>query len=119
MNLSESYKEKQRKLAGIEPVINEEENKETKKSPIDMKKLTKLAEAIAVLSSGEYGVVYFNEKENSIFIMLGDSNPFDSDDLKYYVQDIVAKNYNESEKIKVEIDFEAHPTGEDWKVVEF
>jgi hypothetical protein len=33
-------------------------------NPIDIKKLTEYAKAICILCNGEYGIVFYNEKEH-------------------------------------------------------
>jgi len=114
MNLSESYKTKMQKLAAIEPTLLKEEKKT---SPIDMDKLFKFADAIEVLCNGEYGVVFYNEDTYKVFVMLGDSNPFDTENLTQHIKEILAKNYNLEKEVDVEIGYESYREGEEWKEV--
>lgn len=104
------------KLAGIKPVLKEEKESK-KKSPIDMDKLFAYANAIEVLCNGEYGVVFYNENSHKVFVMLGDSNPFDSEYLMWYMKDAISKDYEASKEIEIEIDNEAYPSGEGWKQI--
>ena len=100
-----------------------EEIFESKNKPIDDKKLIEYATAIEVLCGGEYGITYYNEEENHIFICLGDSNPFDEEYLEMFMKEYVTKNWKDQDNIKIEIENEAMPCSQDsedankWKVV--
>lgn len=83
--------------------------------PINLDKLIDLAKAIEVICNGEYGITYYNDKENKIFIMLGDANPFDEEPLIEFIKEKVKNSYEDYDNIDVEIELEAHPTGEGWK----
>lgn len=102
-------------------LVNESLNefKNSNSSPIDYKKLKEYADAIAVLCNGEYGNVYYNESENHVFVCLGDSNPFDTQYLEWYMKDAIAKDYNSQKDIKITIENECTPNkGENgWKQI--
>ena len=83
---------------------------ETALGPIDLKKLQHYAYAIAILCNGEYGDVYFNDKENSVFICLGDANPFDTSSLVEFMTDAIrAGDYSNNKLITITIDNECGP----------
>ena len=104
------------KIKKFENFSLNEAKKPTPKSPIDMEKLLKIAEAIEVICNGEYGNVYFNETENKVFVCLGDANPFDSEYLESFVQEAIAKNYKVEDEISVEVDMECSPSNQEgWK----
>ena len=84
-------------------------------NPINMKKLTNYANAIGVLCNGEYGDVFYNEKEHHIFVCLGDANPFDESYLEYFIKETVAKDWKSQDQIMVTIENECTPSGDDWK----
>ena len=65
--------------------------------------------AINRCCNGEYGDIYYNEKDNHVFVCLGDSSPFDSESLEYYMKDAIAVEYNRSEEIKITIEHECGP----------
>lgn len=88
--------------------INEYKNK----SIIDETKLLNLANSIQTICNGEYGNTYWNKDTNSIFICLGDSNPFD-DNLDEWIKEIVS-DYSNHKDVNVEIDNECMPFGEGW-----
>lgn len=50
-------------------------NENIKENPIDIDKLKKYSMGISICCAGEYGMVFYKESENHIFICLGDSNP--------------------------------------------
>ncbi len=86
-------------------------NENEEKSFINYEKLLKLAESIKIICNGEYGDLYW-DKLNSIFICLGDSHPFDTDSLKYYILDNICDKYENQDKINIEIDHECYPGGD-------
>jgi hypothetical protein len=96
---------------------------ESKAKPIDEKKLIEYATGIEIVCNGEYGVTYYNEEENHIFICIGDSNPFDEEFLEMFIKEAIAKNWKDQDNIKIEIENEAMPCAIDseeakkWKVV--
>jgi len=94
--------------------INESLN-ESKSSPVDRKKLAEYAKGIAICCAGEYGDVFYNESEQHIFVCLGDSNPFDDDNLASYIKEAVIENYRDFEKVQVTIENECTPGGEGWE----
>lgn len=77
-------------------------------NPINYSKLLEYAKAISVLCNGEYGIVYYNEKQNHVFVCLGDSNPF-HEDLQEYMKDAISKDYNSSKDITITIENECGP----------
>lgn len=86
-------------------------------NPIDIKKLTDYANAIGVLCNGEYGEVFYNEKENHIFVCLGDANPFDEKYLESFIKDAVTKEWKLKDQIVVTIENECTPSGDNWKKI--
>lgn len=94
------------------------ENEKTS-SPIDTNKLIDYAQAIETLCNGEYGQVYYNEEENHVFVILGDSNPFDKDMLaNEFMKGAIRKGGYENEKrINITIENESGPPGEGWKLI--
>jgi len=84
--------------------------------PIDFAKLQHYAYAIAILCNGEYGDVYLNEKENHVFVCLGDSHPFDEEMLEkeFMPMAIRAGGYENQKLIKITIENECGPGGEGW-----
>lgn len=93
------------------------EKKEGSKCCINMDKLAKYAEGIALLDI-DYGLTYVNEEENKICICVGDSNPFDMEQLENQIPyEVCAKGGKCAEMIDIEIDCEWTPnTSEgDWK----
>lgn len=93
--------------------------KDSDENPVDMDKLMAYTAAIETICNGEYGTVYFNEKNFKIFVCVGDANPFESEDLENFMKDAVAKDYQSSEKIEIEIEGEAGPNNEEegWKEI--
>ena len=83
-------------------------------APINFALLEKYAHAIKILCNGEYGNVYFNNTDTHIFVCLGDSNPFDESNLEMHIKETVAKSYKDYDNIKVTIENECTPEGEDW-----
>jgi hypothetical protein len=70
---------------------------------------------IILVSNGEYGEVFYNENENHIFVCLGDANPFDSSYLESFIKEAVAKDWKMQDQIKVTIEDECYPNGDNWK----
>ena len=102
----------------MKKLVKESLNETNSSSPIDEKKLKEYANAIAVLCNGEYGDVFYNESENHVYICLGDSNPFEEGMLKEYMTDAIRKgDYSNNKLIKITIENECHPTGDDWKKI--
>jgi hypothetical protein len=89
------------------------------KNPIDVEKLKRYSLGISICCAGEYGDVFYNEKENHIFVNLGDSNPFDDGYLEQYIKDAISKDYNSQKEIKVTIENECGPSGEGWKIYKY
>jgi hypothetical protein len=81
---------------------------------IDYEKLYQYAKAIEFCCAGEYGDTYLNISENHIWICLGDSNPFDIENLKRFIKEFIIKNYSDFDKIKITIKNESFP-GDDEK----
>jgi len=75
---------------------------ETSKCKIDIKKLTRFATGIELVCFGEYGNTYYHPTENSIFICLGDSNPFDENALKEFVLES-AKDFKYQLKLRMNL----------------
>ena len=98
-----------------EYLINEEVKS---KKIIDLKKLDELASAIYILCNGEYGYTFLNEKINTIWICVGDSNPFDTEYLEMFIKEIVSTSYKVSDEINIIIENEAYPTDEGYKKIE-
>jgi|TARA_R110000851_G_scaffold251971_5_gene404527 hypothetical protein len=93
-------------------------NEDTKKKGlINIEKLIKYAEAIEVMCNGEYGVTYLHEEENKVFVMLGDSNPFDSEYLIMYMKEAISDGWRNADKIDIEIENEGGPSGEGWQEI--
>ena len=69
-----------------------------KENPINMEALKEYAKAIATICNGEYGITFYNEKEHKIFIILGDANPFEPDDLVWFMRDAIKKNWRIKEE---------------------
>lgn len=91
------------------------ENADT--NPINKEKLIKYGIAINTCCNGEYGDIYYNEKDNHVFVCLGDSSPFDSESLKEYMKDAISSDWKLSEQIKVTIENECGPNSNEkgWK----
>jgi len=90
-------------------------NEEMKSDVVDIEKLRRYAESIAICCAGEYGMTWFKPAENHIFVCIGDSSPFDYESLEWYMKEAVAKNGYDSESIiKVTVENEAEPDGEGW-----
>jgi hypothetical protein len=89
------------------------------KPPINIDKLKRYAEAIGVICNGEYGNVYYNEKEQHVFVILGDSNSFDEEDLMWNMRDAIKEtHWVKDEEIKVTIENESGPyNSPDWKKI--
>lgn len=103
-----SYLDKSKKN---ESVVNEAI--EVKSSIIDVKKLEQYATALLIICGGEYGDIYFNPEKNSIFICLGDANPFSIEDLESFLTDYISKDYKTRDEIKVEADMECGPNSDE------
>ena len=88
---------------------------ESNSSIINIEKLKKIAESIQVLCAGEYGDTYYHPEKQSIFICLGDSNPFDLEYLKQFILDGIS-SYKDQDKINIEIENECCPDGEGWLI---
>ena len=85
--------------------------------PININKLTQYANAIAIICNGEYGSVYYNPKQQHVFICLGDSNPFDRESLMWTIRDAIKDSvWIDDDRIKITIENESLPTGTDWQV---
>lgn len=85
-------------------------NENVNNNIIDYDKLVQYANAIKVLCNGEYGITFYNEKENHVFICLGDSNPFDDRYLESYMKEAITKgSYKNQELIKITIENECYP----------
>jgi len=93
----------------------EKEKETTSKKLIDVEKLKEYAKGIAICCAGEYGVTFLNEEENHIYIMLGDSNPFDDSGLEMYIKEYICDDWKSQEKVKVTIECESYPSGPGWK----
>ena len=104
-----SYLERSKKKKN-ESFINEAI--EVKSKIIDVKKLEQYATALLVICGGEYGDTYFNPEINSIFVCLGDANPFDIDYLEDFLKEYISKDYKTRDEIKVEVDMECGPNNE-------
>ena len=78
-------------------------------NPIDLEKLKRYALGIEICCAGEYGDVFYNESTNHIFVNLGDSNPFDTSSLEWYIKGAVSVNYDAEKLIKITIDNECAP----------
>mgnify|MGYP003393492014 CR=1 FL=1 len=75
---------------------------------INVELLTKFALGIELICNYEYGQTYINPEENKIAVCLGDSNPFDIDQLTdWLLYEIV--EYKNVELVSVEIDCEFVP----------
>jgi len=85
---------------------------EVKSKIIDVKKLEQYATALLVICGGEYGDTYFNPEINSVFICLGDANPFNIEFLENFIKEYISKDYKTSDQIKVEVDMECGPNSE-------
>ncbi len=83
--------------------------KESTEFKVNMDTLLELAKAISFLCNGEYGYLYFNESENKIAIVLGDSNPFEESYLEQYIRDILFDDYKQGDLLNIEIDSEWVP----------
>jgi len=90
----------------------------TDMNPIDIAKLERYALGIAYVCAGEYGITYYNEDANHVFICLGDSHPFETDDLYYFMFDAIRRNWEVKENdFKIEIGNECGPNSNEtgWK----
>lgn len=85
-------------------------------NPIDIEKLKSYAKGIMLCCNGEYGEVFYNLEENHIFVCLGDSHPFDTDSLEVYFREAVYTNYSTMDSIKITIENECYPNGENWTI---
>lgn len=81
-------------------------------NPIDIEKLKKYSLAINICCNGEYGEIYYNEKNNHVFVNLGDSSPFKDEDLEYYMKEAIAVDWKSQNKIKITIEHECGPNTE-------
>lgn len=86
---------------------------------IDLNKLKELAKSISFICNGEYGTLYLNEKENKIWVCLGDANPFDEEYLEMFIKEIVATSYKVSDDIEIIIENEATPSDNNYKKIDF
>jgi hypothetical protein len=87
------------------------------KYPINMNRLKEYANAIRILCAGEYGYVYLNEKKVSVYICLGDSNPFDEKTLMYMLRDYIKEtHWVRDDDIEIIIENESTP-GTDYKMI--
>lgn len=84
------------------------ESKKLNSNHIDIKKLESIANSIAVICNNEYGDVFFNESLDSVFVCLGDANPFD-EDLDEWLKDCISKDYKHRDSINIEVDMECGP----------
>lgn len=87
-------------------------NETLETNPINIEKLKRYSLAINTCCNGEYGEVYYNEKDNHVFVNLGDSSPFDSESLMYYMKEAIAVNWDSQKQIKVTIENECGPNTE-------
>jgi hypothetical protein len=101
----------------IKMELHENQISEASTLPIDNQKLDDYARSIGILCNGEYGTVYHNELENSVFVCLGDSHPFDVDSLVEYMKDAISADYHTRDMIKIIIENECGPTGDGWKQI--
>jgi hypothetical protein len=88
---------------------------ESLEQPVDMTKLIEYAQAIGTICAGEYGIIWYNQAEKHIFVCLGDSNPFNQDDLKEFILEAVSQDYNSRGLVQVTIENESEPDGEGWE----
>jgi hypothetical protein len=89
--------------------INEFKNNKLKSNIIDIKKLEEYAKALEIICNNEYGYIYFNPNNNSIFVCLGDANPFDIEYLSGFILNAISKTYKTEDQINIEIDMECGP----------
>jgi len=104
-------------LSLVKLELHENQITEASTLPIDNQKLDDYARSIGILCNGEYGTVYHNELENSVFVCLGDSHPFDVDSLVEYMKDAISADYHTRDMIKIIIENECGPTGDGWKQI--
>lgn len=86
-------------------------------NPINIEKLIEYATAIKIVCAGEYGITYYNEEERHVYICLGDSHPFDTKDLREFILEYINKDWKFRDHIKITIENECYPSGDDWKKV--
>jgi|ERR1019366_8405380 hypothetical protein len=77
---------------------------------IDMAKLSAYAKSIAIICDGEYGHTFFDVKHNHVWVVLGDSNAFDDEMLKWTMRDAIKRNYEiPGEDILITVEHEDYP----------
>ena len=90
---------------------------EGKKNTIDVKELEKMAKGIELVCDGEYGATFYQPDSNSVFICVGDSHPFNLSDLKEFILNAIVDDYDDREKVNIEIEHESYPKEENgWLV---
>lgn len=81
---------------------------------ININKLIQFAYGIALCCDGEYGDTFYNEQNKQVFVCLGDSNPFDPENLEANIKYGIVENYDSAQGIEVIVENECYPTGEGW-----
>ena len=95
--------------------VNESNEEDLKfEDIIKMDKFLELAKGISTVCMGEYGDSYYNPIEMKIGIVLGDSSPFEEDTLMDWINNTIIKDYNNKDKVNIEIDSEWVPGKEGW-----
>lgn len=89
--------------------INESSEELKFEDIINMKQFLELAKGISIICMGEYGSTYYNPTDMKIAIVLGDSNPFGDDNLEHWIENTIVKDYNNFDKVDLEIDYEWVP----------
>ena len=112
-----------KKIKTYDSFLNEQETDLDKHELVDIEKLKEYARAIEICCDGEYGSTYFNPSLNKVFVCLGDSSPFNSEDLPWIMRDaIMHSNQHGNETLKIEVENEAGPNTEEeegWLVFEY
>ncbi len=98
----------------IQEMLLAGESSSMESSAIDMNKLEQYAKAISIMCNGEYGDTYVIPKENKVFVCLGDSSPFDDEELIAYMRGAIAKDYDATDLIEIEVENECPPEGDGW-----
>jgi hypothetical protein len=88
------------------------------KYPINIKRLNEYANAIKIICAGEYGQVYLNEEKKSVFICLGDSNPFEDGYITEFMRGYIKEtHWVQDDEFEIIVECESGPPSNDWKKI--
>lgn len=102
------YKKLKEKGIDVELVTKEEINESIKleNNYIDIKKLEEYAKSLSIICAGEDGNIWVSKDGTKIAISIGDSNPFDEEQLEEFIKSYVIKDYKNRDNVEIEIDTE-------------